>query len=68
MVSLVTFNNKIFEDDDFIVIKNICYADINPMLYDTEKFSHEFKNKTHNNFKIISLLVTNNANITNISI
>lgn len=68
MVSLITFNHKLLEDDDFMVIKNIHYTDIDNALYDKEKTTYDFKHVKQNNFKIISLLVTNNATITDITV
>ncbi len=69
MVSIITFNKKILEDDDFVVIKNISYKKVNKSLYyDKERLTLEKENNNPTNFKLVSILVTNNAKITNISI
>lgn len=65
MVSSITFNNIQIEKDNFVIIKNISLADVDERLYDPER-NEKKREKSDTNFKIISLLVTDNASITEI--
>lgn len=67
MASLITMNKKLLEDDNYLVIKNIKYIEIDNNIYDKEKKTYENKTNKTTSLKIISILVTNNANIINIS-
>ena len=67
MASLITMNKKVLEDDNYLVIKNIKYIEIDNNIYDKEKITYENKRDKTTSLKIISILVTNNANIINIS-
>ena len=66
MASLITMNQKLLEDGNYLVIKNIKYTEIDKNIYDKEKKTYENKSNKSTSFKIISILVTNNANIINI--
>lgn len=67
MASLITMNKKVLEDDNYLVIKNIKYIEIDNNIYDKERITYENKTNKTTSLKIISILVTNNANIINIS-
>ena len=67
MVSLITMNNKLLEDDNYFIIKNIKFLEIDKNIYDNERNTYLDKTDRTTNFKIISILVTNNADIINIS-
>ena len=67
IASLITMNQKLLEDDNYLVIKNIKYIEIDKNIYDKERTTYENKTNKTTSFKIISILVTNNANIINIS-
>ena len=67
MVSLITMNNKLLEDDNFFIIKNIKFLEIDKNIYENERNTYLDKTDRTTNFKIISILVTNNADIINIS-
>lgn len=68
MASIITMNKKLLENDDYLFIKNIKYTLIDKNIYDKEKETYENKNDKSTNLKIISILVTDNANIINISL
>ena len=67
MASLITMNKKVLEDDNYLVIKNIKYTEIDENIYDKERETYENKTNKTTSLKIISILFTNNANIINIS-
>ena len=67
MAALVTMNKKLLEKDDFLVIKNINYTEIDNNIYDKEKITYENNTNRTTSLKIISILVTDNADIINIS-
>jgi hypothetical protein len=66
MASLITFNSYILEESDYISIKIISYHNIDFNIYDRERITFEKKTNNNTNFKLISLLVSNNADIINI--
>ena len=66
MVSLISMNNKIFTNNKIYKIKIINYNDLDNDKYDKEKTSFDYKVIRKNTFKISSILVTNNAEITQI--
>ena len=66
MASLITMNKKLLEDDDYLVIKNIKYIEVDNNIYDREKITHEDKSNKTTSLKIISILVSDNASIINI--
>lgn len=67
MASLVTLNQKLLEEDKYLVIKNIKYTEIDENIYDKERVTFENKIIKASTCKIISILVTNNASIINIT-
>ena len=67
MASLITMNKKVLEDDNYLVIKNIKYIEIDNNIYDKDRTTYENKTNNTTSLKIISILVTDNANIINIS-
>ena len=67
MASLITMNNKLLESDNYFVIKNIKYIEIDNNIYDRERVTYESNTNKTTSLKIISILVSNNADIINIS-
>ncbi len=67
MAALITMNNKLLQEDNYLVIKNIKYSEVDHNIYDAEKFTYQLESDKSTSFKIISILVTNNADIINIS-
>jgi hypothetical protein len=67
MGAIITMNNKLLEKDDCLVIKNIKHTEIDKKIYDRERITHENRTNRNTSFKIISILVSDNANIIDIS-
>lgn len=67
MLSIITFNDKIFQHSNTLKISVIKHHKINKSLYDKERFSGD-RNDTNINttFKLSSLLITDNASISSI--
>ena len=69
LASIITTNKKILKEDDCLSIKNISFKNLNKSIFDTEKpgRSKPRKRKESTFLKIISILVTDNADIKSIT-
>ena len=75
IVSNLSLNQHCIEDENILTIKNIPYSMVNPKFYDTDKekwewkenqLLHSMRGKTQ--FNLISLFLSNDAEISNITV
>ena len=64
LVSCITFNVKQFEPATTYTIRIIQSKDLHPNYYDRERNTYETLHDRQTNFKLASLLVTNEAQLT----
>ena len=70
LASIITTNKKPLKEDDCLSIKNISFKNLNKSIFDNEKPGHtrpRKKRKESTFLKIISILVTDNADIKSIT-